>query len=172
MNLTSTTSLLVFLARMKPELWEILFPHVPKVSEGTRDVMASMIIKNIANEIDDPNISERLHIIAKPLFESGKTSMTYEIDDWCPTRPKPQPGWPHHSLDIASEIFGPHPEPWRLSSLGEEVMLNPQPLPPKALKSQYGAILTLLAEAITLDNISQDLREMGRGLLEVQSESY
>jgi hypothetical protein len=172
MNITSTTSLLVFLARINPDLWEIIFPHVPRVSEGTRNVMASMIIKNIAREIDDQKVSERLHDIAKPLFDSGTKSMVYEIDDWCPTRPKPIPGWPHHSLDLPSQFFSPQPEPWRFSSLGDELMLNPQPLPPKEKNSRYGALLTLLAESFSTNDVANDLREMGRYLLDAPAERF
>ena len=151
MNLSSRTSLLVYLAHSNPRIWEIIHPHVPKVSEGTRNIMASMLIKSIAGNIKDAGISKKLNEIGKGLFNAGSKSMSYDDDDWCPTRPRPHFG------------PGPSPDPW-IMIFGEEVMLNPQPLPPHE-KNYYGALVSQLAEAISVKDISSQLRNIGESLM-------
>ena len=170
MNLTSRTSFLVYLAHLNPRLWEVLYPHVPVISEGTRHVMASMVIKSVTKEIKDPNIAIELQLTGKSLFESGAKSMSYDDDDWCPTLPPHHFKWPEPQPWLANinSIFGPHPEPWRLIFGGEDVMLNPQPLPPRE-QTHYGALLTLLADAVSISEQADVLRNIGYSLMKQSS---
>ena len=150
MSLSSKTAFLSYLARLNPKLWEIIHPHVPKVSIGTRDVMAAMIIKAIVPCVKDPGKSRELENIGKRLFTVGVKGMSYEDDDWCPTRPRPK--------------LGPDPIPWSIFSEFDEVLLNPQPLPPRE-QFYYGGILTLLSEAVSSKEISTALNKMGAALM-------
>ena len=155
MSLSSKTAFLSYLARLNPKLWEIIHPHVPKVSVGTRDVMAAMIVKAIVPEVQDPKIARELQGVGKRLFTAGGKAMNYDDDDWCPTRP-PRP------------VLGPEPIPWVSIFSGiEEVMLNPQPLPPRE-QTYYGGLLTVLAEAVSSKEISTSLRKAGEALLDVR----
>jgi hypothetical protein len=171
MNLTSRTSFLVLMAHLKPEMNDAIIPYGPKISEGSRHVMASMVIKSITRQIKDPNIAKELQWVGSNLFEAGAKSMNYDDDDWCPTIPR-------HHFETPDPVpwlwkirasFEPQPEPWR-SILGEaEVMLNPQPLPPHEL-SYFGALLTLLADAVSLEKIPDVLRNIGASLMKQSSE--
>jgi hypothetical protein len=154
MSLSSKTAFLSYLARLNPRLWEIIHPHVPKVSIGTRDVMASMIIKAIVPEITDAKMAKELQAMGKRLFTSGTKSMSYDDDDWCPTRPRPIPY--------------PDPIPWTSLFSGiEDVMLNPQPLPPRE-QTYYGGLLSVLAEAVSQKEIATSLQRIGTALLNVK----
>ncbi len=157
MNLTSKASFLAYLARYNPRLWEIVHPHEPVLSVGTRHVMVSMALKSITKEIKDPNIAKELQWASKSLFNAGVQSMSYDDDDWCPLIPR------HHF-----DTHGPSPEPWVRIFGGEEVMLNPQPLPPKE-QAYYGAILTTLADAVSFENFPDVLRNIGTSLMESYS---
>ena len=154
MSLSSKTAFLSYLARLNPKLWEIIHPHVPKVSIGTRQVMAAMVIKAIVPEISDVKIAKELQALGKRLFTSGIKSMNYEDDDWCPTRLRPVPF--------------PDPIPWMSVFSGmEDVMLNPQPLPPRE-QTYYGGLLTILAEAVSQKEIATSLQKIGAALLDVK----
>lgn len=151
MSLSSKTAFLSYLARLNPKLWEIIHPHVPKVSVGTRDVMAAMIVKAIVPEVQDLRVARELQAVGKRLFTAGVKAMNYEDDDWCPTRPRP--------------VLPTDPIPWVSIFSGlEEVMLNPQPLPPRE-QTYYGGLLTVLAEAVSSKEISTSLRKAGEALM-------
>lgn len=152
MSLTSKTALLAFLARRNPQIWEIIHPHVPVISEGTRHVMAAMVIKSIAGEISNQETAVDLQETGRKLFSHGIKGMSYDDDGWCGTP------WPHHI-----PVPVPDPDPWNWIFRGDEDMLNPQPLPPKS--SYYGAILTLLAEAVSYRDMAGKLREIGASLI-------
>ena len=152
MSLSSKVAFLSYLARLNPRLWEIVHPHVPKVSVGTRDVMAAMVIKAIVPEINDVRIAKDLQGAGKRLFTTGAKGMSYEDDDWCPTRPHPH--------------LGPDPVPWLSIYSGfDEVMLNPQPLPPKE-QTYYGGLLAILAESVSSKEIGAVLQKAAGALLE------
>lgn len=152
MSLSSKTAFLAYLARLNPRLWEIIHPHVPKVSIGTRDVMAAMVIKAIVPEINDAKIAKELQAMGKRLFTAGTKAMSYEDDDWCPTRPRPMPF--------------PDPIPWMSLFSGiEDSMLNPQPLPPREHR-YYGGLLTVLSEAVSQKEIATSLQRIGTALLD------
>ncbi|MEO6071358.1 MAG: hypothetical protein ABIN57_12745 [Chitinophagaceae bacterium] len=152
MNLSSKVAFLSYLARLNPRLWEIIHPHVAKISVGTRDVMAAMIVKAIVPGIKDARIAKELQSAGKKLFVSGSKAMSYDDDDWCPT-------WPHPH-------FEPDPVPWLTVTSGfEEVFLNPQPLPPKE-QAYYGALLSVLSEAVSIKEIGTVLQKSGAQLLD------
>ena len=153
MNLSANTFFLVYITRMDTALHQVPNQEGTVISEGTRHIMASMIIKAIAKKVKDRNIAKELQWAGKTLFEAGAKAMTYENDDWCATY------WPHY--------FGPHPEPWHWR-FGEEIMLNPQPLPPE--DGYYGALLTVLADAVSLVKMPDILRNIGYSLKEMKVE--
>jgi hypothetical protein len=151
MSLSSKVALLSYLARLNPKLWEIVHPHVPKVSVCTREVMAAMIVKAIAPEITDAKISRELQAAGKRLFTSGSKAMNYDDDDWCPTGPHP--------------VLGPDPVPWLSVYSGfEEFFLNPQPLPPKE-QTYFGALLSVLSEAVSSKEAATVLQKSANALL-------
>jgi hypothetical protein len=114
-----------------------------------------MVIKAIVPEINDSKVSKELQAMGKRLFTAGTKSMSYDDDDWCPTRPRPIPF--------------PDPVPWlSLFSGIEDVMLNPQPLPPRE-QTYYGGLLTVLAEAVSQKEISTSLQKIGAALLDVKA---
>jgi hypothetical protein len=153
MSLSSRVAFLSYLARLNPRLWEIIHPHVPKISVGTRDVMAAMIVKAIVPEITDTKIARELQGLGKKMFTAGTKAMSYEDDDWCPTWPRPK--------------FGPDPIPWLSIFSGmEEVMLNPQPLPPQE-QTYYGGLLSVLAEAVSSKEIASALQKTAAALLDM-----
>src|SRR6478752_4013859 len=119
MSLFSKTATLVFLARIHPEALDALKPNIPFISKNALNVLASAVIKSIAQKITDADTSKQLHNAGKSLFKAGINSMDYEDDFW-PLHPKP---WYRDELIQ----FGPSPEPWFLNFGREEVMLNPQP---------------------------------------------
>lgn len=158
MNLSSRTSFLVFLAHFNPELWEIIHPHEPLLTEGSRHVMASMVIKSIAKEVTDSNVAKELNSVGKSVFDSGVKSLSYD-EYFEPWGPHPRPNYLEDLIK-----FGPSPEPWYWVFTREEVMLNPQPLPPHE-QSYYGGLLFMLADAVSAENTAEVLRKIGTSLM-------
>jgi hypothetical protein len=148
MSLTSRTSLLVFLAQLRPQISDALIPHGPKISVAGLHVMAAMIIKSISQEVKDAEMSKKLYRAGKTLFDAGTKSISYEDDVW---------------------YFGPQPEPWHQLFGKEEVMLNPQPLPPHE-PAYYGALLILLSNTVFFENIPEVLHTIGETLMKTSSE--
>jgi len=155
MSLFSKTATLVLLAHLDPRIHDALIPHT-HFTEKSLHIMASSIVKSIAQKITNADTAGELNSAGKNLFKSGVESMDYEDDFW-PIHPKP---WYRDELIQ----FGPSPEPWFLNFGGEEVMLNPQPLPPHE-QSYYGALITMLADAVSLENVSGNLRDIGASLM-------
>lgn len=146
MNLTSRTSLLLFLAHLDPRLYELLKPHVPILSTGARHVMAATIINDISKEVKDPGIAKELHHVGKHLFNAGKETLDYD-DELC--------YWPKPPIP---------PRPWH-DLLGlEETELNPQPLPPQE-QPYYGALLIILSNTLSLENMQESVRNIGESLM-------
>src|SRR3954464_4851413 len=133
MSLTSKTSILVFLAQLRPEMIDAILPHGPRISVAARHVMTSMIVKSISQELKDADLSKELYRAGKTLFDAGMKSISYDDDIW---------------------YWTPHPEPGRQIFGEEDTMLNPQPLPPHE-QAYYGAHLILLANTIFFDNIQE-----------------
>src|SRR5688572_14668635 len=119
MNARKSTAFLYFLGKLQPKAWDALFPHGPRLSRAGREYLIAQSIKGFAGEIMNRAISTKLAGIQKRLVEASAKSLVadYGDDDWCPTRPKPPIPFPE-----------PGPFPWFSFS---DVMLNPQPLPPK-----------------------------------------
>jgi len=154
MNLTSITSFLAYAAKLNPAIYDAIHPQGPILSEGSRDVMASMVIKSVAKRVNEPSIEKELQLAGKNLFEAGLKSMSFEDDDWCGIRV------PHR--------FYPQPQPSFLN-FGEERMLNPQPLPPRE-HVYLGALLTMLADAVSVENVRDALRRIGTSMMEAPVE--
>jgi hypothetical protein len=154
MNLTSIASFLAYAARLNPAIYDALHPQGPVISEGTRHVMASMVIKSVAKQVNETTIKKELELLGKSLFDTGTQFMSFDNDDWCGTR------LPHH--------FSPHQQPSFLN-FGEEVMLNPQPLPPHE-HVYYGALLTMLADAVSVEKVQHALRNIGASLMNTRVE--
>lgn len=154
MNLTSKAELLAMIARHNPVIWEILHPHVPNISEATRQVMAAMVIKTVARGVEDRKISASLQEIGKTLFTNGTNAMSYDDDDWCGTP------WPHHF-----PIPVPDPDPWLWILRSDIAALNPQPLPPQ--QNYLGALLVTVADAVSDHGIAENLRGIGTSLLKM-----
>lgn len=154
MNARSTSLLLYLLAKIKPEAWDAIIPHGPKVSVGARDYLIALAIKGLSAELKAPAAVKKLTDIQKRLagHAAGRLEADFDDDNWCGTPwPRPFP-WPGPSLD--SSLWSPF----------SEVMLNPQPLPPKELQKQIGAYLVLLSEATSSKEIGGQLAEVGRSL--------
>ncbi|MDO6433467.1 hypothetical protein Q4E93_22835 [Flavitalea sp. BT771] len=146
MNLTSRTSLLVFLAHLDPRLYEPLKPHVPMLSAGARHVMAATVINDISKEVKDAGISKELLRVGKLLFNSGKETLEYE-DELC--------YWPKPPIP---------PIPWYELLGVEEAGLSPQPLPPHE-QPYYGALLVLLSHTLSPERMQESVRHIGESLI-------
>jgi hypothetical protein len=163
MNLLTQTSTLLFLAHLNPEAIDALTPHIPVVSENVRNLIASAVIKSIAQKVTDANASKALHAVGKSLFEAGLKAMDYDDDYW-PVHPKPY----YHEELIDFKI---HSESSFSISVGEEVLLNPQPLPPHEQK-YFGAILSVLSETLSLENEVKELRSISSYLMKQSKDNY
>ncbi|MFC0517773.1 hypothetical protein ACFFGT_26405 [Mucilaginibacter angelicae] len=149
MNLLSQTVELVFLAHLRPEAIDALKPHVPLISESSRNVFAASVVKAIAQKVKDPHVAKELNTSGKSLFKAGIQSFDYDDEFW-PLHPKP------NYVPLPGSLF--------FDMGGDEVMLNPQPLPPHE-QSYYGALLTMLAETISVENTSETLHDIGMSLM-------
>jgi hypothetical protein len=157
MTINSKAELLAYLARQNPRLWEILHPHVPKVSLGTRQLMAAMVVKSISREVADRAMAKSLNEVGKSLFSEGTRAMNYEDDDWCGTP------WPHKFP--GGNPVDPDPVPWRFI-FHNDVMFDPQPDPPVGqLQAFYGATLITLADAVGTSQMAGRLQELGNALM-------
>lgn len=148
MSLTSRTSMLVFLAQLRPEMFDAIIPNNPVISIGARHIMASMLIKSIAQELKDTGLSEELHRAGKILFDAGMKSISYNENIW---------------------FWGPQPDPWQQIFGKADTMLNPQPLPPHE-QAYYGAHLILIANTISFDNIQDVVHTIGMSLMKTSAE--
>jgi hypothetical protein len=156
MNLFSKTASLLLIASLDPRVQDALIPHT-HFTEKSFHMMASSVIKSIAQKVTDADTAGELNSAGKSLFQDGLESISYDDEFW---------PWPNPKPNYLGEIinFGPSPEPWLLSIGGEEVMLNPQPLPPHE-QSYYGALLTMLADVVSLEDVSVNLRNIGASLM-------
>ena len=160
MSLSSNAFLIYLITKVKPEAWDAIIPHGPKISVGTRDVASSMIIKTVAKAIVDPKLSYELDKLGKSLFEQGTTTMSasYDYDDWCGTP------YPHHwPLPFPFFEF----EQTAFTSIADEVMLNPQPLPPHDQR-YFGGVLSLVALSVSSKEIGAQLNKISEQLLKEQ----
>ena len=107
------------IAKMKPQIWDVIGPTGLKVSPASREYMIAIALKGfsseLGNKVDTKKLVSIQHTLVK--FASDNLASGYVDDDWCGTLGK-------------VPIPVPVPTPW---SSHAEVMLNPQPLPPAEL---------------------------------------
>ena len=114
-----------------------------------------MALKGFSSEVKNRAVAKRLTGIQQALvkFASERLAQDFGDDDWCGT-----PGPKRFPFPIPD----PDPIPWFSFS---DVMLNPQPLPPKDLQKEIGGYLLMLSEATTLEAVAKDLESVGNGLV-------
>jgi len=136
------------LAKIRPEAWDAIIPHGPKVSVASREYLIAMALKGFSSELANRAVSQKLAAVQKNLvaFDGQQISADYGDDDWCGT---PYPG-----------KHGPGPV-----SFFEDVLLNPQPLPPKELEREIGGYLMMLSEATSQPVAAKELQALGSSLL-------
>ena len=157
-----STFLLSIIAKRHPEAWDAIAPHGPKLGVATREYMIAMALKGFSAELGSGATTARLKKAQKDLvsFAAGRLVKDYEDDNWCPLPPRPP-------LPVPVPSPGPGPDPWPISF--SEVMLNPQPLPPRELARQIGAYIVLLSEATTVKEVAKELHSIGTGLEQAES---
>ena len=155
MNARKSSLLLYLLAKIRPEAWDAIIPYGPKVSVASREYLIAQALKGFSAELSNRSVSQKLASIQKELvkFAGGQLQQDFADDDWCGTP------WPHK---FPVPLPGPDPFAWFSFS---DVMLNPQPLPPKELQKQIGGYLLLLSEATSLDGIGKQLGAVAKGLI-------
>ena len=148
MNPRRTSLFLYLVAKMRPEAWDAIIPHSPQVSVASREYLIAMALKGFSAELHNKTVAQRLGPIEKTLVSVAGQQLSADFDDdnWCGT---PYPG-----------KHGPGP----LASF-EEVMLNPQPLPPKEVDREIGGYLSMLSEATTQPSVAKDLQALSNTLL-------
>jgi hypothetical protein len=144
---------LYLVAKIKPEAWDAIIPHGPRVSQASRDYMTAIALKGFAAELGNRAVTQKLAGVQKALVSSaaGQLAADYDDDNWCGTP------WPHRF-----PVLEPEPSPWFSFN---DVMLNPQPLPPKELQNEIGGYLLLLSEATSVQSAAKDLKSLGGSLL-------
>jgi hypothetical protein len=148
MNPRRTSIFLYLIAKMRPEAWDAIIPHSPQVSVASREYLIAMALKGFSAELSNKALAQKLTGIEKSLvgFSAQQLSADFDDDNWCGT---PYPG-----------KHGPGP----LVSF-EDVMLNPQPLPPKELEREIGGYLMMLSEATSQESAARDLQSLASSLL-------
>lgn len=148
MNPRRSSVFLYMLAKIRPEAWDAIIPHGPKVSVASREYLIAMALKGFSSELANKAVAQRLGALQKNLvaFAGQQLSADFDDDNWCGT---PYPG-----------KHGPGPV-----SFFEEVMLNPQPLPPKDLDREIGGYLVMLSEATSQQAAAKELQSLGHSLL-------
>jgi hypothetical protein len=151
MNARRSSLFLYIIGKLKPEAWDAIHPHGPRVSVASREYMIAMAVKGFASELSDTAAAGKLAGVQKTLvkFASEKIAAGYDDDDWCPTGRVPIPI--------------PEPNPFGFSF--EEVLLNPQPLPPKELQREIGGYLLVLSGATSLEGVAKELETIGSSLI-------
>ena len=155
MNARKSSMLLYLIGKMNPKAWDAIIPHGPKVSAAAREYMIAMALKGFSAELSNRAVSGRLASIQKMLVKSAGPRLVadYGDDDWCGTP------WPKRFPFPFPE---PDPFPWFSFS---DVMLNPQPLPPRALQKEIGGYLLLLSEATSHEEAAKELQSVGNSLI-------
>jgi hypothetical protein len=145
---------LYMIAKIRPEAWDAIIPHSPRVSQASREYMTAMALKGFAAELGKGATAQKLTGIQKALVTSAASQLVadYDDDNWCKTP------YPHRFTGL-----DPEPAPW--FSPFSDVMLNPQPLPPKELQKEIAGYLLLLSEATSVESAAKDLKSLGGSLL-------
>ena len=155
MNARKTSMFLYFVAKIRPEAWDAIIPHGPKVSLASREYMIAIALKGFSSELGKRAGTQKLASIQKTLvnFAGEQLAADYGDDDWCGTP------WPRKF-----PLPFPEPDPFPWFSFAD-VMLNPQPLPPKELQKEIGGYLLLLSESTSQEGVAKDLKSVGNSLL-------
>jgi hypothetical protein len=156
MNARKTSMFLYLVAKIRPEAWDAIIPHGPRVSAASREYMIAIALKRFSSELGKRAETQKLAAIQKTLvkFAGEQLAANYGDDDWCGT---PWPG--------KFPVPFPEPDPFPWFSFGD-AMLNPQPLPPKELQREIAGYLLLLSEATSQEAVAKDLRSMGNSMLQ------
>ena len=148
MNARTTSLFLYLVAKIRPEAWDAIIPHGPQVSAASKEYLIAMALKGFSAELNNDAVSQKLGSIQKTLvgFAGQQLSADFDDDNWCGT---PYPG-----------KHGPGP----LVSF-DDVMVNPQPLPPGEREREIGGYLVMLSEATSQQSAAKELQSLGNSLL-------
>lgn len=151
MNARRSSMFLYIIGKLKPQIWDAIHPHGPRVSIASREYMIAMAVKGFASEMSNRVVARKLAGVEKALvkFASERIAADYDDDDWCPT----------------GKVPIPIPEPGPFGFSFDEVLLNPQPLPPKQLQREIGGYLMMLAGATSLERVGKELEKIGNSLI-------
>ena len=151
MNARRSSLFAYIIGKLQPAAWDAIHPHGPRVSLASREYMIAMAVKGFASELGNRAVARKLAGVQKALvkFASERMAMDYDDDNWCPTGRVPVP----------IPVPGPFGSPF------EEVLLNPQPLPPKELQREIGGYLLVLSGATSLEGVARELETIGRSLI-------
>jgi len=151
MNDRRSSMFLYIIGKLKPQAWDAIHPHGPRVSIASREYMIAMAVKGFASELSNRAVARKLAGVQKTLvkFASEGIAADYDDDNWCPT----------------GRVPIPIPEPGPFGFSFEEVLLNPQPLPPKALQREIGGYLLVLSGATSLEGVAKELETIGSSLI-------
>lgn len=163
MRASSSVQLLTLLARLHPELWELLHPHVPVLS---LDVAAASRANGRGAEVQlnpqpvPPGVELRLAVwrtagaianaaIAAQVAGHEAAEILQDVgDDWCPTAPHHIP-WPRH---------WPHPWP------SEPYPIDPEVAGP-AVQVEAALVFQSYASGIADARLSQAFSELADRLI-------
>lgn len=116
-------ALLEILARLNPQIWEIIHPHVPVLAGGYRGLAGGSDVELNPQPIPPGHLMVAGAALARQVAEGavltqaqtsgGPQFLSRVVDDWCGTRaPRPwPPGWPH-VVDP-----DPDPHPWDVAQM-------------------------------------------------------
>jgi len=140
-----------FPANINPEIWDVIRQIGTRVSEGTRQVKAAMVIKALAMEIKIAETRLKLNEVGESLFADGVMAMSYKEDLWyCGTPyvhspiPQPRPGFNNHANGPLEERF---------KEYLTEVMDLSRP-------DYYSKVLYALANVIKQEELSDRIRKI------------
>jgi hypothetical protein len=164
MNARKSTAFLYFLGKLNPKAWDAIIPHGPKISRAGREYLIAHALKGFAAELENRAVVSKLTRVQTRLVESAAQSLVADWDDdgWCGTIPRLPFPWP-------GPTPGPDPEPYPWRSAFSDVMLNPQPLPPKERQREIAGYLLMLSEVTSLDDVATELQSIGNNLLGIRS---
>src|SRR5215212_1986011 len=149
---SQAVQLLRLLARLHPELWEIIHPHLPLIDGGARSRPAERFAEVALNPQPlPPRVELRVAVqrtaravadatIAAHLAGRDAGEVLQQVgDDWCPNPPGPKIPWPRH---------WPHPWP-----SGEPYPIEPEFVIP-ALQAEAGLVFQSYALDIADERLS------------------
>ena len=156
MNARKASMILYLIGKLNPAAWDAIIPHGPRVSIASREYMIAIAIKGFSAELSNRAVGRKLDDIQQMLvkFAGDRLAQDFNEDDWCGTP------WPRRF-----PFPEPDPFPWFSFS---DVMLNPQPLPPKELQKEIGGYLLMLSEATTLKEVANGLESIGNSLIKAK----